>query len=155
MFRFSQFTFAVLSLGDVHCQQQAEIVESGPAQIFESEVATLQTHLHQNCGNNSTFEEYFIEKIKSAVNLSQSLDQHPASAPIAPFHQPIAIVPRRFPLFVPFCRGKQLALWNSKTTDLKQITLAKSLRMTNLTVTVVLPDGNIVCCGGKEDQEQR
>ena len=164
VFQLSQFSFCIYSAGDAKWPQEGKLVEEDPLGKFESEVASLQVRLHQNCGYNNAFEEYYVSKIKDILQPPSYSSSFPSSQAVPAFIPPspsppkrpeIRIVPKQFKLFVPFSRGKQLARWDSTTTNLDQVTLSKSLNLTNLTVGVVLPDGNVVFCGGKGDHEFR
>lgn len=173
-FQLSKFSFFIYSQGEVRWPPDASLVETEPLKRFEADIASLHNTLTQSAGPASDLEDYIISKIQTSISppppppqpaipiqrAQPAIPIQPSQAPI-PTHPvavqrpPINIVPQQFTLFVPFSRGRLLAKWNSKTTDLDRVQLSRPLNLTNLSVSVVLPDGNIIYCGGKGSEERQ
>lgn len=169
-FQLSGFSFYVYSLGEARWPQEASLVEVDPLLRMEADIASLHATLNQSGGTMGDYEDYFIAKITTGLSPAPSMPVpantsaqayipvQPAPIPIQPIavqRPALTIVPQRFTLFVPFSRGKLLAKWNSSTTDLDKVVLSKPLNLSNLTVSVVLPDANIIYCGGKGTSERQ
>ena len=160
-FNLSEFSFFIYGLGEVQWPQDALLVEMEALNRFEADVSALDSRLRQSSGPSEDFQSFYISKLKSilsppqvpivpsAIPISPSVPNTPPPQPIPIRSSPISVHPKPFTLYVPFSRGQLLAKWNSSTTDLDKVVLSRALNLSNLTVSVILPDGNLIYCGGK------
>ena len=163
-FNLSTFTYTVFSTNTSTFPPEAQIVETSALEQLVNNMNELHVRLYQACGVRKDFEEYFAgivtEKAfeSSAQNslpvYSRTIRRpQPSLSAAAQPQQPQASYEGR--LFVPFSRGKLLAKWMSDNGDLDRVVLSRPLDFTNVTVSVILPDGNMMCCGGREASEFR
>jgi hypothetical protein len=128
----------------------ALLVEVGPAQHLEADVKALNELMENGKGIRNDFDEFYSSAISRCLNTPSGI-KNPQPA-VDPRPDP---VPQNACVHVPFSRGPQLAIWRSNHHDLKRVMLDPPLNFTNLTVSLVLPNGNMISCGGRGEHECR
>lgn len=157
--QLSAFTSAVLNAGVSTVPADSSLVETQPMEHMENEMNEMNVRMYSVKGALNDFDDYYAALItqfsgglsgnKMSLSSTLSLPQRVAVSP--------APTPARSPshVYVPFSRGRLLAKWRSDNQELDKVVCSRSLDFTNLTVSVVLPDGNMICCGGKDQHECR
>jgi len=148
------FTSAILTSGLTKIPENATLVEKKPAEVLEAQLTELTARMESSKGPDSNFDDFFTAIIKSGLKPASPVQPSvtPGSQPV-PVHLPPA-PPGPF-AYIPFSRGPQLAKWRSDNEELERVTLQPALDFTNLTVSVLLPDGSMVSCGGKSEHDCR
>jgi hypothetical protein len=152
----SAFTNSMLTSSLTKLPENATLVEKKPAEILEAQISGLNARMESGKGANGNFDDFYAAIIKSGLKpagpinpastpggSSQSVSAEQPPAPSGPF------------VYVPFSRGPQLVKWRSDNEELERVTLRPALDFTNMTVSVLLPDGSMVSCGGKSEHDCR
>jgi len=142
----SAITTALLSATTGSVPETVSLVEAGPAERLEADVRALSDSMESGKGARSDFADFFSSVISRCIG-----------APSPPVSRP---VPRPDPsqnssLYIPYSRGPQLAKWRANNSELERVQLSPPLHFTNVTVSVVLPSGNMMSCGGRGEHSRR
>ena len=147
----SAFTKSMLSSRLTKLPENAVIVEKAPAELLEAQIKELGIRMESGKGANHDFDQFFASIMNSGLKQSG-----PVGNPSTSHKNPKEgmLLSSSF-VYVPFTRGPQLAKWRSDTLKLEKISLSRGLNLTHLSVSVLLPDGNMICCGGSAPHDQR
>jgi hypothetical protein len=124
---------------------------------LENELNELNVRMHSVKGANGDFDDYYAYLVGQISGFRPGMNTSLSPALSIPHHAVVsqaAASPSSY-VYVPFSRGRLLAKWRSDHTQLDKVVCSRSLDFTNLTVSIVLPDGNMICCGGRDQQECR
>lgn len=145
----SAFTTVLLNTGTIRLPETASLVEAGPAERLDADVKELGTLMERGKGVRSDFADFFssvLSRFRSEP--SPAVDIHPPPVPAD-------VSNSNSSLYVPFSRGPQLAKWRVNNPKLERVQLNPPLDFTNVTVSVVLPSGNMMSCGGRREHSRR
>ena len=137
--KISAFTAAILRSKATKIQDETEMIDMKPVQELESELHRLDKRVNKLKGPKGDFDPLYAEYVKRIA--TEDSDEEKITQPDF--------------VTVPFSRGSQLALWRSDNQELRRVELSCSLKLTYLSVSVFLPDGNLISCGGHNPPHER
>jgi len=155
--QLSAFTSAVLNAGVTSVPADSVLVEAQPVEHLENELNEMNVRMYSVRGAHNDFDDYYAALIAQFAGGLAGNKMSLSSALSLPQRVAVSAAPTSRPshVYVPFSRGRLLAKWRSDNQELDKVVCSRSLDFTNLTVSVVLSDGNMICCGGKDQHECR